>query len=71
MSAVSPVEMGSWGALRSILEMELAERLDAEGSKGKRGTKEDSVISGTNIWGAGSISFAERGEIEGRASFLW
>lgn len=46
-------------AWRSIGEIEFAERLDLECGEGKRRVKDAVLVFGTNIWVAGSVSFAE------------
>lgn len=65
-------KLGDMLTLRYILELELAERLDMEGSeREKRGSEDEVLVWGTNVWVAGSVSFAEIGKIRRETRILF
>lgn len=68
-SSVVPGRCGEVVALRSVGEMELAERLDLECDEGKRGLGDEVLVLVMNIWVAGSVSFAEAGTLKEKQEF--
>ena len=56
-------------ALRSVGEVELAERSDLECGKGKRGIKDELLVLGMNIWMADNVSLAETGALKEKQEF--
>lgn len=56
-------------ALRSVGKVELAERSDLEGGKGKRGIEDEVLVLGMNIWVADNVSLAETGTLKEKQEF--